>query len=183
MSEDSTTRPVADQHLVDIDLYAKLDAMGIAHRTVEHEPAYTVDQAQHLRGELDGAHIKNLFLRDKKKNIWLVTVLEERDVDLKQLRGVLGAKGNLSFGSPDLLMECLGVIPGSVTPLGIVNDREGRVSVVLDKGVLDHALANVHPLRNDRTTQIASQDLLKLLEAENHPPLILDFAELPDPAV
>lgn len=173
---------VSDKHpMTDLDLFAKLDAMGIAHRTVEHEPAYTVNDAKHLRGELDGSHIKNLFLRDKKKNIWLVTVLEERDVDLKQLRGVLGAKGNLSFGSPELLMECLGVIPGAVTPLGIVNDREGRVSVVLDKSILDTPPANVHPLRNDRTTQIDPQDLLKLLDAEGHPPLILDFANLPQP--
>lgn len=174
-----TSEQAGSQPMTDADLFAKLDAMGIAHHTVEHEAAYTVDQAQHLRGELEGAHIKNLFLRDKKKNIWLVTVLEERDVDLKALRGVLGAKGNLSFGSPELLMECLGVIPGSVTPLGVVNDREGRVSVVLDKGILDHDQANVHPLRNDRTTQIASPDLLKLLEAEAHPPTILDFADLP----
>ena len=177
MSENSAARP-----MIDAELFAKLDALGIAHETVAHEPAFTVNDAQHLRGELEGAHIKNLFLRDKKKNIWLVTVLEERDVDLKQLRGALGAKGNLSFGSPELLMECLGVIPGSVTPLGVVNDREGRVSVVLDKGILDHDLANVHPLRNDRTTQIASRDLLKLLEAENHPPTVLDFSDLPDPA-
>ena len=104
MTENSTATSAAAP-MTDEDLFAKLDAMGIEHRTVEHEAAYTVDQAQHLRGELEGAHIKNLFLRDKKKNIWLVTVLEEREVDLKQLRGVLGAKGNLSFGSPDLLME------------------------------------------------------------------------------
>lgn len=178
MSENSAPQTAATP-LTDTDLFAKLDAMGIAHETVAHEPAFTVNDAQHLRGELEGAHIKNLFLRDKKKNIWLVTVLEEREVDLKQLRGVLGAKGNLSFGSPDLLMDCLGVIPGSVTPLGVVNDRDGRVSVVLDKGILDHAKANVHPLRNDRTTQIAAQDLLRLLEAENHSPAILDFADLP----
>lgn len=174
MTEISASHPMTD-----VELFAKLDAMGIAHNTVEHEPAYTVNDAQHLRGELEGAHIKNLFLRDKKKNIWLVTVLEERDVDLKQLKGVLGAKGNLSFGSPELLMECLGVIPGSVTPLGVVNDREGRVSVVLDKGILENGPANVHPLRNDRTTQIDPQDLLRLLQAENHPPTILDFADLP----
>lgn len=178
MSENSTPEATASP-LTDADLFAKLDAMGIRHETVEHAPAFTVNEAQNLRGELDGAHIKNLFLRDKKKNIWLVTVLEEREVDLKRLRGVLGAKGNLSFGSPELLMECLGVIPGAVTPLGIVNDRAGRVSVVLDQGILDHGLANVHPLRNDRTTRIASQDLVTLLEAEGHQPTILDFSNLP----
>ncbi len=177
----TVSNQVASVPLNDTALFEKLDALGIAHRTVEHEAAFTVEQAQFLRGELEGAHIKNLFLRDKKKNIWLVTVLEDRDIDLKQLRAVLGAKGNLSFGSPDLLMECLGVIPGAVTPLGIVNDREGRVTVVLDKGIVDDTLANVHPLRNDRTTQIASKDLVALLESEGHPPTILDFGNLPAP--
>ena len=164
--------------LTDTDLFARLDALGIETRTVEHEAAFTVEQAQHLRGVLDGAHVKNLFLRDKKKNIWLVTVMEERAVDLKALKGALEAKGNLSFGSPDLLMECLGVIPGAVTAFGPINDRDGRVSVVLDKAILDHETVSVHPLRNDRTTQIACQDLIRFLEEIGHPPRILDFDTL-----
>lgn len=168
-----------NQHLLnDTDLFALLESLGIDTHTVEHEAAFTVEQAQSLRGMLSGAHIKNLFLRDKKKNIWLVTVLEERAVDLKALRTALGAKGNLSFGSPDLLMDCLGVIPGAVTPFGPVNDKEGRVTMVLDKGILDHDTANAHPLRNDRTTQIATKDLLAFLEHVNHPPVVLDFETL-----
>ena len=128
-----------------------------------------------LRGELPGAHIKNLFLRDKKKNIWLVTVLEDRDVDLKALKALLDSRGNLSFGSPDLLMEVLGVIPGSVTPFGVINDTDGRATMVLDKAVLDEETMHAHPLRNDRTTAISSNDLVSFLKAENHAPLLLDF--------
>jgi len=170
-SSASTTGP----RFVDTDLYARLDALGIAHRTVEHAPLFTVDESQSLRGELPGAHIKNLFLRDKKKNIWLVTVLEDRDVDLKALKALFEARGNLSFGSPDLLMEVLGVIPGAVTPFGVLNDTEGRATMVLDKAILNSDLANAHPLRNDRTTALSSADLVAFLKAENHAPLLLDF--------
>lgn len=164
-----------ESRFVDTDLFARLDELGIAHRTVEHAPLFTVEESQNLRGELPGAHIKNLFLRDKKKNIWLVTVLEDRDVDLKALKALLDARGNLSFGSSDLLMEVLGVIPGAVTPFGVINDTIGRATMVLDKAVLDSDTANAHPLRNDRTTALASHDLIAFLKAENHPPLLLDF--------
>lgn len=159
----------------DTDLYARLDVLGIAHRTVEHAPLYTVEDSQNLRGELPGTHIKNLFLRDKKKNIWLVTVLEDRNVDLKALKALFEARGNLSFGSPDLLMDVLGVIPGAVTPFGVINDTEGRATMVLDKAVLASDMTNAHPLRNDRTTALASHDLIAFLKAENHPPFLLDF--------
>jgi len=159
----------------DAGLFARLDALGIGHETVDHAPLYTVEQSRALRGDLPGAHIKNLFLRDKKRRMWLVTVLESRDIDLKALRKRIGAQGNLSFGSADLLMEHLGVIPGAVTPFAVINDRPGGVSMVLDKALLTGGVVNAHPLRNDRTTAIGPDDLVKFLEAESHAPLILDF--------
>lgn len=162
-------------------LYARLDALGIGRQTVEHPPVYTVEESQALRGRLTGAHIKNLFLRDRKKRLWLCTVLEDREVDLKALRRRLGAQGNLSFGSAELLMEVLGVIPGAVTPLAVISDTEGRVTMVLDEGVLTHQTVNAHPLRNDRTTTLASADLLRFLEAEGHPPVRIDFGVPLDP--
>lgn len=161
--------------LVDTDLFARLAELGIVHETHEHPPLYTVEQSQALRGELPGAHIKNLFLRDKKGRMWLVTVLESRDMDLKALRQRLGAQGNLSFGSAERLMEHLGVVPGAVTPFAVINDGAGAVAMVLDKAVLEDSPVNAHPLRNDRTTTIAPADLLRFLQAENHPPLIVDF--------
>lgn len=167
--------PAATPRFHDSDLYARLDALDIPHRTVEHAPLFTVEESQALRGELPGAHIKNLFLRDKKKNIWLVTVLEDREVDLKALKTLFDARGNLSFGSADLLMEVLGVIPGAVTPFGVLNDMDGRATMVLDRAILDAETANAHPLRNDRTTAVASRDLVTFLKAENHAPVLLNF--------
>ncbi len=156
-------------------LFARFDALGIAHTTHHHPPVFTVEESKDLRGTLPGSHVKNLFLRDKKKRIWLVTALEERQIDLKALRKRLGASGSLSFGSADLLMEVLGVTPGAVTPFGVINDRGGRAAMVLDAGVLAAAPVNAHPLRNDMTTAVAPTDLLKFLEAEDHPPEVIDF--------
>ncbi|MDJ0684222.1 MAG: prolyl-tRNA synthetase associated domain-containing protein [Alphaproteobacteria bacterium] len=163
-------------------LYQRLDALRIAHRTIEHDPAFTVAESQaileRIDADLGGASIKNLFLRDKKKSVWLAVVLEDRKVDLKALKTALGAKGNLSFGSPELLIELMGVIPGAVTPFGVINDRENRIAVVLDKAIFDQSEVNAHPLRNDRTTQIACADLLTFLKAEGKDPTILDFDAL-----
>ena len=159
----------------DAGLFARLDALGLAHNTVEHPPLYTVEQSRELRGDLAGGHIKNLFLRDKKRRMWLVTVQEDREMDLKSLRHRIGARGNLSFGNAGMLMEHLGIIPGAVTPFAVINDRAGKVAMVLDEALLEISPVNAHPLRNDRTTAIAPQDLVRFLEAENHAPLVLDF--------
>jgi Ala-tRNA(Pro) deacylase len=160
-------------------LFARFDELGIACETHDHEPLFTVEQSRALRGDLAGGHIKNLFLRDKKRRMWLVTVLESRRIDLKALRRRIGAQGNLSFGSAEMLMENLGVIPGAVTPLAVINDRAGKVTMVLDKAVLDDDPVNAHPLRNDMTTALAPADLLRFLEAEGHAPAILDFDRVP----
>ncbi len=159
----------------DAALLARLDELGLGHRTVEHPALYTVEQSRELRGDLPGAHIKNLFLRDKKRRMWLVTVQEDREMDLKALRQRIGAQGNLSFGNADLLMDHLGVIPGAVTPFAVINDRAGNVTMVLDKALLEIDPVNAHPLRNDRTTAIAPGDLVRFLEAEGHAPMVLDF--------
>lgn len=159
-------------------LFRRLDALGIPYATHQHPPVFTVEESKALRGILPGAHVKNLFLRDKKRRVWLVTALEERRIDLKALKRHLGASGNLSFGSAELLMEVLGVTPGSVTPFGVINDTGGRASMLLDKGLLGDAPVNAHPLRNDMTITVTSGDLLAFLEAENHAPEILDFDAL-----
>ncbi|MFZ2094410.1 MAG: YbaK/EbsC family protein, partial [Pseudolabrys sp.] len=119
-------------------LFAALDALGIFHSTVKHPPLFTVEQSRNLRGQIPGGHTKNLFLRDKKYDIYLVVALEDADVDLKGLHRRLGATGRFSFGSADLLREVLGVEPGAVTPFGAINDAEGRVTVVLDTSMMEH---------------------------------------------
>jgi Ala-tRNA(Pro) deacylase len=155
-------------------LFARLDQLGIAHRTVEHPPVFTVEEAKALRGNLPGHHIKNLFLRNKKEEMWLVVALEDRAIDLKRLGEVLGA-GRLSFGSADRLKRTLGVEPGSVTPLSLVNDEARAVQLVLDRGVADGGPVNAHPLVNTMTTVLAPADLLRFFGATGHTPRWLDF--------
>jgi Ala-tRNA(Pro) deacylase len=159
------------------DLFGRFRELGITHKTYQHQQLFTVEQSKAQRGILDGSHIKNLFLRDKKRRMWLVTVDEERVVNLKALRHRLGAQGNLSFGRPELLMDALGVAPGAVTPFAIINDREGLVTLVLDQAILRQDPLNAHPLRNDMTTVIAARDLLNFAAAEAHTPIILDFGD------
>jgi Ala-tRNA(Pro) deacylase len=155
-------------------LFARLDQLGIAHRTVEHPPVFTVEEAKALRGNLPGHHIKNLFLRNKKEEMWLVVALEDRAIDLKRLGEVLGA-GRLSFGSAERLKRYLGVEPGSVTPLSLVNDEARAVQLVLDRGVADGGPVNAHPLVNTMTTALAPADLLRFFAATRHTPRWLDF--------
>lgn len=155
-------------------LFARLDELGIAHRTVEHPPVFTVEEAKALRGDLPGHHIKNLFLRNKKEEMWLVVALEDRAVDLKRLGERLGA-GRLSFGSPDRLRRQLGVEPGSVTPLALINDADRVVRLALDRGVAEGGPINAHPLTNTMTTALAGADLLRFFAATGHEPLWLDF--------
>ena len=155
-------------------LFDRLEALGIAHRTVEHPPVFTVEEAKALRGNLPGHHIKNLFLRNKKEEMWLVVALEDRAVDLKRLGDVLGA-GRLSFGSPDRLRRQLGVEPGSVTPLALINDDSRIVRLALDRGLIEGGPVNAHPLVNTMTTAIATEDLQRFFTATGHVPLWLDF--------
>ena len=160
-------------------LFARLDRLGIAHRTVEHPPVFTVEEAKALRGNLPGHHIKNLFLRNKKEEMWLVVALEDRAIDLKRLGEMLGA-GRLSFGSPERLARHLGVEPGSVTPFAVINDSEHKVTLVLDEGLKGGPQAdgpiNAHPLTNSMTSAISLADLLRFFEATGHAPRWLDFA-------
>jgi len=166
-------------------LFARLDALGIAVETVEHEPVFTVDEARRLRGTIPGGHVKNLFLRDKKGRQWLVVCEEERPVDLKALAGRIGA-GRLSFGSPERLRAALGVEPGSVTPFAVINDPGAAVQTVLDARLMAFETINAHPLVNTMTTAIARDDLLRFIEACGHTPQIVDLdgpAGPPGPAV
>jgi len=156
-------------------LFARLDALGIAHRTYMHPPVFTVAEAAARRGELPGGHCKSLFLKDKKGGLWLVVALEERRIDLRRLAALLGAP-RFSFGSAELLQDALGISPGSVTPFALANDAAGRVTVVLDKGMLAHDPLNYHPLRNDRTTAVAPADLLLFIADCGHRPRIVDLA-------
>ena len=158
-------------------LFARLDALGIAHRTFSHPPVFTVAEAVALRGRLPGGHCKSLFLKDKKGGFWLAVMLEERRIDLKRLAARIAAP-RFSFGNAEDLWRLLGVRPGSVTPFALANDREHRVTPILDAGMLEHDPLNYHPLENDRTTAIAAADLLRFIAACGHAPRIVALDDL-----
>ncbi len=120
-------------------LFAYLDGLGIAHKTVTHAAVFTVEEARKLRGAVPGGHTKNLFLRDKKGAPYLVVANEDAAIELKSLHRLLGASGRFSFGSAELMRELLGVEPGSVTPFAVINDTACRVTVVLDAAMMAHA--------------------------------------------
>ena len=153
-------------------LLARLQALGIATTTHEHPPVYTVEEAKALRGALPGAHAKNLFLKDKKGALFLVVTLEDRAVDLKALRHLIGAKP-LSFGRPELLQEVLGIEPGAVTPFALINDVDRRVNVVLDAEMMQMDPLNYHPLDNAATTAISPAGLLAFIRDCGHEPRVL----------
>jgi Ala-tRNA(Pro) deacylase len=155
-------------------LMAKLSELGIATSTVEHEPLRTVEVARRLRGDLPGGHVKNLFLKDVKRNFWLIVTLEEATVDLKATAQMLEAK-KFSFASPAELDQYLGIVPGAVSPFAVINDQDRVVSLVLDERLLDFSPLNFHPLRNDRTTAITPPDFLRFLDATGHKPRLISI--------
>jgi Ala-tRNA(Pro) deacylase len=160
-----------------IDLFEFLDNLGIAHDTKDHAPIFTVDDGKDIKASMPGGHTKNLFLKDKAGRLFLISALGDTPIKINKLHPVIGCK-RLSFGKPDLLLEHLGVTPGSVTAFSIINDKTRAVTFILDKALLDHDILNFHPLLNDATTAVSSQDLLRFAKAAHHDPLIIDFAAL-----
>jgi Ala-tRNA(Pro) deacylase len=157
------------------DLSRFLTDLKIGTRTATHPPLFTVEESQALRGSIPGAHTKNLFLKDKKDALFLVVAREDAAIDLKHLHTKIGASGRLSFGKPDLLLEALGVTPGAVSAFGLINDRNGRVAVVIDAALIASEEVNCHPLVNTATTTIAATDLLAFIRATGHEPRIVAF--------
>lgn len=154
------------------DLMRRLDDLGIETRTHDHEAFFTVAESRKAKATIAGGHTKNLFLKDKKDRVFLVVAEADAAIDLKRIHEKIGAAGRVTFGKPDLLMELLGVVPGSVTPFGVVNDAEGRVTVVLDAPMLEHDVLNYHPLENTATTSIRREDLIAFLRATGHEPMV-----------
>jgi Ala-tRNA(Pro) deacylase len=158
------------------ELLAFLEELKIECTTTSHPPVFTVEQARQLRGKLPGAHTKSILLRDKNRKLWLVVVLATRRLDLRSLRHRLDARKSLSLASPELLMESLGVEPGSVSPLALVRDREARrITLVMDEALREATHLNFHPLRNDRTTTLGPEGFQRFLEALDYVPVWLDF--------
>ena len=158
-----------------LELFRVLGGLGIATRTFDHPPLFTVEESRAMRGEIPGLHCKNLFVRDRGKDYFLIALAEDTRVDLKTLHTLIGARGKVSFGSAEALLELWGVTPGSVTPFGAINDRDGRVRVVLEARLASAPAVNFHPLENNRTTTISGPDLVRFLGACGHEPLLLSL--------
>ena len=154
------------------ELFALLDRLGIKTRTFDHEPVFTVEQAKKVHEDVPGGHCKNLFCKDEKGVLWLIVALEDAAIDLKAAPAKIGSR-RLSFGKPELLMEVLGIEPGSVTPLSLINDKTNRVNVILDEAMMKLDQLNFHPLKNDATTSITASDLLTFISACGHSPRIV----------
>ncbi len=144
------------------ELLSILEQLGIKYENHEHPAVYTVEEAALHQDGISGAHSKNLFFKDKKKNLFLVVTLADKPINIKSVAGKIGAK-NMSFGKPELLAEVLGVIPGAVTPFAAVNGTGHPLKVVLDKELMRHELLNFHPLTNTATTTIKAEDLKTFL--------------------
>lgn len=156
------------------DLFDLFDRSGITHETHEHRPVFTVEEGHDIKARLPGGHTKNLFLKDDRGQIWLISALGETRIDLKALPRAIGS-GRLSFGKPELMAEVLGVTPGSVTAFALINDTDHRVRFVLDEALMAHDLVNFHPLANDATTAVSREGFLRFLDTLGIEPLMVDF--------
>jgi len=161
------------------ELFAKLDELGIAHETFDHEPVFTVEDSTAIKAHMPGGHTKNLFLKDKAGKFFLICAQSDTPVKINRLHPQLGCK-RLSFGKPDMLLEKLGVPAGSVTLFSVMNDPSKDVTLIIDERLTQHDIVNFHPLLNDATTAISSQDMIKFVKAVGHDPIIMDIAVLAD---
>lgn len=159
------------------ELLKRLTELGLDPVTARHEAAFTVEQSRRLTGHIKGAHTKNLFVKDKKGRLFLVVAEHERRIDLKRLHEAIGASGRLSFATAEQMWTHLGVTPGAVTALAVVNDREHAVSVILDEGLMTGEIVNCHPLVNTMTTSLTLRALLAFFEATGHKPRIMALPE------
>lgn len=152
-------------------LRADLASLAIPFAAHEHAAVFTVAESRLTERDWPGASTKNLFLKDKRTAYWLVTVPAEMRVDLKALPGAIGC-GRVSFASPEDMRRLIGIEPGSVTPLAMINAAPGSVTVVLEKGLAAAGRINVHPLRNTGTFGLAGADVLRLLRHWGHAPQV-----------
>ncbi len=164
-------------HKTRAQLFHWLQELGIETTTHEHPAVFTVAESRSLERQLPGAHTKNLFLKDAKGRVFLVVANSTSRINLKALPKALKC-ARLSFGKPELLMQLLGVMPGSVTAFSLINYPNQRVRVVVDAALMEHVRINCHPLENTATTNIGREDLLAFIRACGHNPLILELPEL-----
>jgi len=158
-------------------VFACLDRLGLPWTNTTHIPVRTVEESSKVDKGIAGAHSKNLFLKDKKGALVLVSAAHDSQLPLNQLHKALGTQ-RLSFTDAQLLWDALGVTPGSVTGFALMNDPSLQVRYVLDASLWNHEIWNFHPLRNDMTVSIARSDFLTFASATGHEPTPIDFVAL-----
>ena len=176
MTEDKAPAPPPPAYDRD-RLLAWMAEQGIAHTTHDHPAVFRVDEGHELKAAMPGAHTKNLFLKDKKGRLWLISARQDTVIDLKRAPKTIGSD-RLSFGNETLLYETLGLTPGSVTALGLINDTEKRVTFVLDEALWDADIVNFHPLTNTATTALAQAEFRRFLSLIGQTPIVVDFDRL-----
>jgi Ala-tRNA(Pro) deacylase len=159
------------------DLLALLDSLGVEHSTLDHPAVFRVGEGEEIKAGIEGAHTKNLFLKDAKDRLWLISAQQDTVIDLKRLHHTIGA-ARLSFGNAALMEETLGVTPGSVTAFALVNDADRRVTFVLDRRLAEAERVNFHPLTNTATTGVSREGFGAFLAAVGVTPLVVDFSTL-----
>ena len=152
-------------------------ANGVAQTTHHHPAVFRVEEGLELKAVMPGAHTKNLFLKDKKGRLWLISARQDTVVDLKRAPRAIGSD-RLSFGNEALMYETLGLTPGSVTALGLINDADRRLTFVLDKALWDADIVNFHPLTNTATTALTQADFRRFLTLIGREPIVVDFDAL-----
>ena len=158
-------------------LMQRFDSLGISVTTRDHAAVFTVDEAKLVHEDIPGGHCKNLFCKDEKGVLWLIVALEDSTINLKTVPAIIGSR-RLSFGKPELLLEVLGLTPGSVTPFGLINDTSVRVNVILDAAMMAEPVLNFHPLENNATTSIQANDLVAFIRSCGHEPQIFRVSGL-----
>ena len=168
---DETALPTSPEKLL-----KQFDDLNITYDLVHHKAVFTVAESKDVDAQIPGTHCRNMFLRDKKKRMFLVSLANETEVDLKKLDKLLEC-GRLSFGSADRLWGNLGVRPGSVCPYAIINDGEKKVTLILDAWMMEQKRVNFHPLLNTMTVGMAPKDIIKFVESIDHPYQVLDLSD------
>ncbi|OLS26830.1 MAG: Prolyl-tRNA editing protein ProX [Candidatus Heimdallarchaeota archaeon LC_3] len=156
-------------------VYTFLDKKNIKYKIHDHPPVFTVEEAKQLRKNIQGLHCKNLFLKDsRRKMFYLVTTPADKKIVLKDLCTMIGAK-KLTMASSENLKEFLGVGPGSVSPLGLINDTNSIVNFIIDNDVLNADVVNFHPNDNSKSVEFDIENFKKIVSSLNNPVKILDL--------
>lgn len=161
-------------------VFSRLWELGLEFSNIEHPPTHTVAESREIKTDIPGTHTKNLFMKDKKGNLVLISAGHDTALPLNQLHKLIGTQ-RLSFTNAELLWEALGVTPGSVTGFALMHDTALRVRFIIDAHLMSFETLNFHPMRNDMTTSIAREDFMTFVRATGHDPQPVDFNALGQP--